>query len=288
MIESVSKSFNVMEATARSYREKAIDQKEDFQETAAALNQRGISGPVSIHFGWICRRGGYWPSRKWHCMWQVCINLRGWRVSVFMILPALHSRCGMESHGVWSTCAMTLAVVQDYTHVFYKKLVQSGGIVQTPDRVQTFLQRWSTAASLLMKVEDVIVKTFSQDRYHRRRVKWNGHVLGWVGGRPADWCWSKASRGRAHQRHWLGVQDHRRVPATHDAIISDQFMSHCKKLWALLYFCEWPVRHDLLYILSVRFGSNAFFPRRTATVRKQSARQCCLRVMLSHFCLCPW
>lgn len=136
MIESVSKSFNVMEATARSYREKAIDQKEDFQETAAALNQRGISGPVSIHLGGFVE--------------EVGIDHRGSDIACgrFASISELASQCFHDS----SCFAFTLrdgkpwclkhlrydsGSVPDYTHVFYKKLVQSGGIVQTPDKTES-------------------------------------------------------------------------------------------------------------------------------------------------------
>ena len=62
----------------------------------------------------------------------------------------------MDSLGVWKHLRYDDGPINDTTHVFYTKLVQSGGVVQTPDKVQAFLKRWSFAASFLMKVEDTI------------------------------------------------------------------------------------------------------------------------------------
>ena len=155
MIDEVHKSFMTMEQRAISYREKAVDQQAAFEDIAAEVRRLGVSGSESVDFSGFAVETG--------------VDHRGGDIACgkFASISALASQCFHDSsckaftvlHGQpW--CLKHLRFdggpVRDHTHVFYTKLVQSGGVVQTQDKVDAFLKRWSFAAGLLMKVENTI------------------------------------------------------------------------------------------------------------------------------------
>ena len=155
MVLAVQRSFVRMEETAVSCRERAMDRKADFEDIAKEYHILGMSGPGTVSLD------GFHEERG--------IDHRGGDIvcGKFGTVSALASQCLHDS----SCRAFTLrdglpwclkhlrydsGSVSDITHVFFTKLVQSGGVVQTPDQVQAYMRRWSDASSLLMRVEDVV------------------------------------------------------------------------------------------------------------------------------------
>ena len=154
MIEEAHRSFMAMEKRAETYREKAVDQQETFQDIAADVYALGVSRESADFSGFAVEHG------KDH---------RGSDIACgkFKTIHDLANHCLHDA----SCKAFTLrngqpwclkhlryddGPITDGTHVFYTKLVQSGRVVQSPDKVQAFLKRWSFAASFLMKVEETI------------------------------------------------------------------------------------------------------------------------------------
>lgn len=154
MIDEVHNSFMEMEKAAELHREKAVDQQETFTDIAAAVRRLGVSGE-SVDFSGFAVENG--------------VDHRGADIACgkFTSIHALASQClhdsSCQAFTVWNGkpwCLKHLRFddgpVSDGTHIFYRKLVQSGGVVQTEERVEVFLKRWSFAASLLMTVENTI------------------------------------------------------------------------------------------------------------------------------------